>query len=105
MRSTNESSSSSSWRAWTRTRSASASASSMTGAHMSVLPLTPFRINAWRANAGRYWEEILAAFPHGSCGERDPVDCFAAERFKTEHRSANGPDPQMSVRGAIDRSS
>ncbi len=36
---------------------------------------------AWRENAGRYWEEALAAFPQGSCGERDPVDCFAAERF------------------------
>jgi hypothetical protein len=35
----------------------------------------------WRANAGRYWEEILAQFPHGSCGERDPVDCFSAEQF------------------------
>ena len=36
---------------------------------------------AWRENAGRYWEDVLASFPHGSCGERDPVDCFAAERF------------------------
>jgi uncharacterized protein len=36
---------------------------------------------AWRENAGRYWEEALASFPHGSCGERDPVDCFSAERF------------------------
>ena len=35
----------------------------------------------WRENAGRYWEEILVGFPQGSCGERDPVDCFAAERF------------------------
>ena len=35
----------------------------------------------WRENAGRYWEDVLASFPHGSCGERDPVDCFAAERF------------------------
>ena len=35
----------------------------------------------WRENAGRYWEEILAGFPQGSWGERDPVDCFAAERF------------------------
>lgn len=36
---------------------------------------------AWRTNAGRYWEEVLHYFPQGSCGERDPVDCFAAERF------------------------
>ena len=35
----------------------------------------------WRENAGRYWEEILVGFPQGSCGERDPVDCFVAERF------------------------
>jgi predicted TIM-barrel fold metal-dependent hydrolase len=35
----------------------------------------------WRENAGRYWERILAQFPQGSCGERDPVDCFAAEQF------------------------
>ncbi|HEX5077625.1 MAG TPA: hypothetical protein VFV80_00640, partial [Geminicoccaceae bacterium] len=34
---------------------------------------------AWRANAGRYWERIVAAFPQGSCGDRDPVDCFSAE--------------------------
>jgi uncharacterized protein len=36
---------------------------------------------AWRANAGRYWERILESFPPGSCGERDPVDCFSAEQF------------------------
>jgi hypothetical protein len=36
---------------------------------------------AWRANAGRYWERILESFPQGSCGERDPVDCFSAEQF------------------------
>jgi hypothetical protein len=36
---------------------------------------------AWRANAGRYWERILASFPQGSCGVRDPVDCFSAEQF------------------------
>ena len=35
----------------------------------------------WRANAGKYWEQILAHFPQGSCGERDPVDCFSAEQF------------------------
>ncbi|MGH6916242.1 MAG: amidohydrolase family protein, partial [Geminicoccaceae bacterium] len=29
---------------------------------------------AWRASAGRYWERILASFPQGSCGDRDPVD-------------------------------
>jgi len=35
----------------------------------------------WRANAGRYWEEILARFPQGACGDADPVDCFSAEQF------------------------
>jgi hypothetical protein len=35
----------------------------------------------WRANAGKYWEQILARFPHGACGERDPVDCFSADQF------------------------
>lgn len=36
---------------------------------------------AWRSNAGQYWERILATFPQGSCGDRDPVDCFSAEQF------------------------
>ena len=36
---------------------------------------------AWRSNAGRYWEQILGDFPQGACGDDDPVDCFAAERF------------------------
>jgi hypothetical protein len=36
---------------------------------------------AWRANAGQYWERILASMPQGSCGDRDPVDCFSAEQF------------------------
>ena len=35
----------------------------------------------WRDNAGKYWEQILAHFPHGACGERDPVDCFSADQF------------------------
>ena len=35
----------------------------------------------WRANAGKYWEQILAHFPQGTCGARDPVDCFSAEQF------------------------
>ncbi|HEX6141813.1 MAG TPA: amidohydrolase family protein [Geminicoccaceae bacterium] len=35
----------------------------------------------WRSNAGQYWERILASFPQGSCGDRDPVDCFSAEQF------------------------
>jgi uncharacterized protein len=35
---------------------------------------------AWRS-AGKYWESILASFPHGSCGANDPVDCFSAEQF------------------------
>ncbi len=35
----------------------------------------------WRTNAGQYWEQILARFPQGSCGDDDPVDCFSAEQF------------------------
>jgi hypothetical protein len=35
----------------------------------------------WRANAGEYWERILASFPQGSCGDADPVDCFSADQF------------------------
>lgn len=35
----------------------------------------------WRTNAGKYWEQILARFPQGACGDRDPVDCFSAEQF------------------------
>jgi hypothetical protein len=35
----------------------------------------------WRANAGQYWERILASFPQGSCGDADPVDCFSADQF------------------------
>jgi uncharacterized protein len=35
----------------------------------------------WRRNAGRYWEQALAHFPQGSCGERDPIDCFSAEHY------------------------
>jgi uncharacterized protein len=36
---------------------------------------------AWRSSAGKYWEQILANFPQGSCGSDDPVDCFSAEKF------------------------
>ena len=36
---------------------------------------------AWRGSAGKYWEQILANFPQGSCGDEDPVDCFSAEKF------------------------
>src|SRR5262245_58315134 len=36
---------------------------------------------AWRSNGGRYWEQILANFPQGSCGDDDPVDCFSSEQF------------------------
>ena len=28
----------------------------------------------WRTNAGKYWEQILAYFPQGACGDRDPID-------------------------------
>ena len=34
-----------------------------------------------RANAGQSWEQVLARFPQGSCGDADPVDCFSAEQF------------------------
>jgi hypothetical protein len=36
---------------------------------------------AWRSSAGKYWEQILANFPQGSCGDDDPVDCFSSEQF------------------------
>ncbi|HEX2475877.1 MAG TPA: hypothetical protein VHK01_14090, partial [Lacipirellulaceae bacterium] len=36
---------------------------------------------AWRSSAGKYWEQIFANDPQGSCGEDDPVDCWSAERF------------------------
>src|SRR6185437_6543517 len=36
---------------------------------------------AWRNSAGRYWEQILANFPQASCGDKDPVDCFSADKF------------------------
>jgi predicted TIM-barrel fold metal-dependent hydrolase len=36
---------------------------------------------AWRSSAGKYWEQILANFPQGSCGDEDPVNCFSAEKF------------------------
>src|SRR5689334_16125019 len=36
---------------------------------------------AWRSSAGKYWEQILANFPQGSCGDEDPVDCFSADKF------------------------
>ena len=36
---------------------------------------------AWRRSAGKYWEQILANFPQGSCGDEDPVDCFSSEQF------------------------
>lgn len=36
---------------------------------------------AWRNSAGKYWEQILANFPQGSCGDEDPVNCFSAEKF------------------------
>ncbi len=38
----------------------------------------------WRRGRGKYWEEILANFPQGSCGEADPVDCFSADYFIRE---------------------
>ena len=36
---------------------------------------------AWRSSAGKYWEQIFASFPQGSCVDEDPVDCFSAEKF------------------------
>src|SRR6185437_13160521 len=31
--------------------------------------------------AGKYWEQILANFPQGSCGDEDHVDSSSAEKF------------------------
>ncbi len=39
---------------------------------------------AWRTEAGAAWAEILERFPQAACGEADPVDCFAAEKFIQE---------------------
>ena len=39
---------------------------------------------AWRGNRGKYWEQQLARFPFGRCGEADPVDCFSADHFIEE---------------------
>jgi predicted TIM-barrel fold metal-dependent hydrolase len=40
---------------------------------------------AWRQRPkGKPWERTLAGFPHGRCGETDPVACFSAERFVKE---------------------
>lgn len=38
----------------------------------------------WREQGGEMWEQILARFPQGSCGDDDPVDCFSAEHFMKE---------------------
>jgi hypothetical protein len=41
---------------------------------------------AWRSSAGKYWEQILADFPQGWCGDEDPVDCFSKEvRHSSTH--------------------
>lgn len=40
---------------------------------------------AWRQRPGaQQWEQALAGFPQGSCGEGDPVACFSADRFIKE---------------------
>ncbi|HYG89755.1 MAG TPA: amidohydrolase family protein [Azospirillum sp.] len=38
----------------------------------------------WRETHAKYWEQALASFPQGSCGERDPVACFSADRYIRE---------------------
>src|SRR5512133_597292 len=35
----------------------------------------------WRSSAGKYWEQIFARDPQGSCGSEDPIDCFSSEKF------------------------
>src|SRR5512133_2407699 len=35
----------------------------------------------WRSSAGKYWEQIFARDPQGSCGSEDPVACFSAEKY------------------------
>jgi hypothetical protein len=42
---------------------------------------------AWRSNAGRYWEQILANFPQGSCGDDDGFFGLSLE----VHRFHSGP--------------
>ena len=42
-------------------------------------------LGAWRRRRNaRVWEEALASFPQGACGEADRVACFSAERFIKE---------------------
>ena len=58
-----------------RARSPATSSSSTSRPTWSIRPASGAR------NAGQYWEQILASFPQGSCGDADPVDCFSAEQF------------------------
>ena len=42
-------------------------------------------LGGWRQRRNaRVWEQALASFPQGSCGEADRVACFSAERFIKE---------------------
>ena len=42
-------------------------------------------LGAWRQRPNkRIWEQALASFPQGACGDADPVACFSADRFIKE---------------------
>lgn len=42
-------------------------------------------VGAWRQRRNaRIWEQALASFPQGTCGEADPVACFSVDRFIKE---------------------
>ncbi len=42
-------------------------------------------VGAWRQRPNkRIWEQALASFPQGRCGDADPVACFSADRFIKE---------------------
>lgn len=42
-------------------------------------------LGGWRRRRNaRVWEEALASFPQGACGEADRIACFSAERFIKE---------------------
>jgi uncharacterized protein len=42
-------------------------------------------VGGWRHRRNaQVWEQALASFPQGACGEADPVACFSADRFIKE---------------------
>ena len=52
---------------------------------------------AWRSSAGKYWEQILANFPQGSCGERRSGRLL----FRREVHQARVHGQRYRARGAL----